>query len=248
MLRRPPARGIARAGRDAERHRFPRGAARADDAACALRPAAVGARGRAFQRERDGRGADPRCRDRLGHVRRRRPRSARQPAGGLLALHAASSEARWSGARRPRPDAVRGRVLVQGRVPERVRLQAGLRVRAGAARRPRDRLSREGLRELPAAAAGPDGARRARMEGAQPGRPRRRARRAAGVHGGRAELRAGRRRDRGVPRHGAASSLRPPPRDAARLSDARRLERSRVRPSRGPGIRGGHDPGRGRGC
>ena len=100
------------------------------------------------------------------------------------------------------------RVLVQCRAARRRRLRPPGRRAAARAPRAAARLPRQGLRELPAAAARPAPAAQPALRGAQPGRPRHRARRAARLRRRPALLLPGRRRERGVPRDGAARASR----------------------------------------
>ena len=80
------------------------------------------------------------------------------------------------------------------------------------------------------------GALDARLAGAARGRPRRSRWSSCSPTSATTSLPPGRRRDRGVPRHGAPAHLGPPPRPARRLRDARRLQR----PGLGPGRRRRH--------
>ena len=73
----------------------------------------------------------------------------------------------------------------------------------------------------------------AAVERAQPGRPRRRPGRAAGLRRRPPQLPAGRGRHRGVPGHRPPARLGAPPRAAGRLPHARRLQRPRL--GAGPG-------------
>ena len=93
-------------------------------------------------------------------------------------------------------------------MPERLRLPPGRACPPEPRDEPRDRLPRQGLRELPAADARPAGLARARLARAQPGRPRRRAGRAARLRRRPAQLLPGRGRDRGLSRHGAPAQSR----------------------------------------
>ena len=148
----------------------------------------------------------------------------------LLDLHAAARRGRRErgAAGRLRPAADRGRLLLQGRVPDRLRLRAGVRLPARGGRGARDRLPREGLPVVPLAHARPAEPPRAGLEGAELRRPRRRARRAAGVRRRRALVPAGLGRHRGLPRHGAAADFAAPPRAARRLRRPRGCERARL--------------------
>ena len=127
------------------------------------------------------------------------------------------------------PRLVGGRLLVQGRVPERLRLRAGhASARPSRRRRPsidylaKDYASFRRLMLDRIAQLVPDWRERSA------GRPRRRAGRAARLRRRPPELPAGRGRDRGLPRHGARAHLAAPPCAARRLPHARRLQRARL--------------------
>ena len=179
-----------------------------------------------------------------GGRRRSRDRSLRQHRldGRLLALHAAPRRRRRQrrAAGGLRSAARVGRVLVQGRVPDGLRLRAGLRVPAGAARRAGDRLPREGLRLVPRADARSAQPARARVDGTHSGRHGRRARRVARIRRRRAVVPAGRGRHRGVSRHGATAHVAAAPRTARRLHRPRGRERARLDAREGRRS-GGHD-------
>ena len=168
------------------------------------------------------------------HRRARRPvdRAARahRLARGLLALHAAARRGRRQrgAAGGLRSVARVGRVLVQGRVPGRLRLQARLQLPARASRAAVDRLPGEGLPVVPLAHARPAQPARSRLDRAHAGGPGHRARRAARVRRGRAVVPAGRGRDRGVPRDCAPPNVLAPPRAARRLPRARGCECARL--------------------
>ena len=107
-----------------------------------------------------------------------------------------------------RSAALGGGLLLQGRMPDRLRLQAGAGLPAGDAARAGDQLPGQRLRQLPPADARPAGQPDARLGRAQPGRPGRDAGRAAGLRRRPPELPAGRHRHRGLSRHGAAPRSR----------------------------------------
>ena len=113
--------------------------------------------------------------------------------------------------------------------------------RARAARAA-DRLPRQGLRELPAADARPPVGARARLAGAQPGRRAGDARRAARLRGRLAQLLPGRGRDRGVPGHRAAARV------GAAARAAGRLPRCTTARARAPGWRSRSGRRRRRSC
>ena len=144
----------------------------------------------------------------------------RRPPGRLLDLHAAASvePGRTTPLAGRRPAAV-ARSTSRSRSTARATSTArpASRCPPEPRRRAGDRLPRQGLRQLPPADARPAGAARCRTGGAQPGRPRRRAGRAARLRGRPPQLPAGRGRDRGVPRHRAPARLGAPPRAAGRL-------------------------------
>ena len=120
------------------------------------------------------------------------------------------------------------RLHVQGRLPQRSRLQAGPGVPAGTPRRARDQLPRQGLRELPAADAGSPGAGDAGVARTPRAGPRHRPCRGAGLRRRSPELLPGRRRDRGVYRDSAAAHLRATACAACGLRAARGLQREDV--------------------
>ena len=164
----------------------------------------------------------------------------------LLGLHAAAR--RQPGRPQPpaghRPRALRGRLLVQGRVPDRLRLRPAPRLPARGRRAPCPLLPRQGLPQLPPPDARPDGPDHARVARAQPRRPRHHPRRGARLHRRPPELRPGRRRRRSLPRHRPPPLLGPSPRPPRRLPDARRRQRPRLGPARRRRPRHGDPPRR----
>ncbi len=166
---------------------------------------------------------------------------------------------------RLRPDPVERRVLVQGRLPQRLRLRPGSGVSAAALRGGAHRLPREGLRQLPRAMLDRLSRDDAGVDGPQPGRPRRDAGRGARLRSRPPVVPPGRRRDRGLSRHGPPTLLGPAPCPSARLPLPRRRQRPgldrgdggrgrrrhgppggyRHRPGRRPAR---HEPARARGC
>ena len=161
---------------------------------------------------------------------RQRPHRHRRRVRRLLDLRAAPPDLDHGrlASGHVRPPAFVRPVLVQGRLPERLRLRRpGLLPSRGAARAG-DRLPRQGLRQLPAVDARPDGRARTRLDGAKPGRRPRRARRAARVRRRPPQLLPGRGRDGELSRHRATTRLGSPPRAPARLPRPLGLQRPGV--------------------
>ena len=136
-------------------------------------------------------------------------------------------------------------LLVQGQLRQRPGLRDTSRAFRRAAVPGAAGLSGQGLRRVPPADARPDREPRARRDRREPGGSARRPRGVARVPRGPVVLQAGRRGDRGVPRHGSQQGLRTPARPAARLRGARRVHGAGVAPGRGrAGDRGdGRAPG-----
>ena len=192
-----------------------------------------------------GRRTDPQHRRRVGDGGHRRADGHRRPRRRLLAVRPAH-RAQPGRPQRPeelRPRAVGAPVLVQGQLPERPRLRATGPRRAPRQRRPDRRLPRQGLRRLPPADARPPRPTRAGLDGAQPGRSPRHRRRGARPHRRPHVVPPGRRRHRGVPRHGAQPHLGAPPRPPARLPRARGLHGAHLAAPRGDRQLAGRDRG-----
>ena len=247
LLRRAPPQRDRRPRRP-QRHRLPRGlrprpGARARRAAALLfvalrqRPDRPGHRTRQRPGRRRRAGQEParhrRRRDRRPAHRRRRPGAGGRgrPAGRLLDLHPALVADRDSpdAAGGHRPGARRGRLLLQGQLPDRLRLPArSATARPSAAPSPPSTTSPA---TTPASGSSCSTGCAVLVPGwtrAQPGRPRHRAGRAARLRRRPAQLPPGRGRHRGLPGHRPPRRLGPPPRPAGRLPDARRLQRARL--------------------
>ena len=197
-----------------------------------------------------GRRADPDGRDRVDRAcdraaRRRGSRARRRTRGpgrpccssaptsrgdfSRYTLRLVAGAGSDDAARRLRPAARRGRLLVQGRVPVRLRLRAATATaRPTPAEAPAiDYLAKDYasfrrlmLDRLSLLAPG--------VDGADAGRRRHRARRAARLRRRRALVPPGRGRDRGLPRHRAPAHLAAAARAARRLPRPRGLQRARL--------------------
>ncbi len=117
--------------------------------------------------------------------------------------------------------------------PAEIDCRAGRDVCAAAAGAAGLFVSRQGLRDVPAADSRPSRADDAQMARAPRSRPRPDARRDPRLRRRLSELLPGCGRHRAVPRHRAAADFRQAARSAGRLRDARRLQRPRVRAAAG---------------
>ena len=163
---------------------------------------------------------------------------AGDPHGSLRRLLALSAEPRALGARyHPapglRPPAVGGELLLQGRMSQRLRLQARRGLSRRARRRTGHRLPRQGLSDLPAPDPEPHHPAGAGLDRPQPGGCRRDPGRAHRLCRRPALLSAGRNRDRSLSLDGAAAPIAAPSCPAGRLSPPRRLQRPQLDPSAG---------------